>query len=280
MIEFVCATCGKSLHVAEQFAGRRAKCPKCHTPVTIPGAPVDRPDAAPTPPADAASEPASEPAPEQPADPAATAPAPDDPLAALVAAAGPPVNTPVSQPRKRRTGTRTANSGTNGIGLAGFIVSLAGLVLCILPACPVGLILSIIGIRRNPRGFAIAGLVLGIIGTVPMIVIPIVWGTVILAFLSTPPSAGAHAKTQAALEKGGQAIAAFKRASATFLPTLTARRSSTTSATATVTSSVITSSPMDISKCATRADGTFNTPDDITITGSGESPPPVEAPSP
>ena len=45
---------------------------------------------------------------------------------------------------------------TNGLGLAGFIVSLVGIcsggVLS-----PIGLVLSIVGLFREPRGFAIAG---------------------------------------------------------------------------------------------------------------------------
>ncbi len=53
---------------------------------------------------------------------------------------------------------------SNGMGLAGFIVSLLGVISCGLLG-PVGLILSIIGMRKEPRGFAIAGLVLGIIGS-------------------------------------------------------------------------------------------------------------------
>lgn len=53
--------------------------------------------------------------------------------------------------------------GTNGLGLAGFIVSIVGLISCPLIAL-VGLVLSAFGMRKEPRGLAIAGLVLGIIG--------------------------------------------------------------------------------------------------------------------
>ena len=52
----------------------------------------------------------------------------------------------------------------NGLGLAGFIVSLVGLVSCGLLS-PIGVILSIIGLFKEPRGFAIAGLIIGLIGT-------------------------------------------------------------------------------------------------------------------
>lgn len=60
------------------------------------------------------------------------------------------------------------NRSSNGMGIAGFVVSLLGL----LGGCfggfllsPLGLIFSIIGMRRPPKGLAIAGLVMGIIGS-------------------------------------------------------------------------------------------------------------------
>jgi hypothetical protein len=55
--------------------------------------------------------------------------------------------------------------GENGLGLAGFIVSLAGLLFTCGVLCPVGLILSLFGLRREPRGFAIAGTVIGAVGS-------------------------------------------------------------------------------------------------------------------
>src|SRR4051794_39566029 len=53
---------------------------------------------------------------------------------------------------------------TNGLGLAGFITSLVGLVTCGVIS-PVGLILSLIGLMKSPRGFAVAGTILGLIGS-------------------------------------------------------------------------------------------------------------------
>lgn len=67
---------------------------------------------------------------------------------------------------------------TNRMGLAGFIISLLGVLAgCFGGAllCPIGLVLSAIGLRRPPRGFAIAGLVLGILGSI--------WLFVAIAFL-------------------------------------------------------------------------------------------------
>jgi hypothetical protein len=59
---------------------------------------------------------------------------------------------------------------TNGLGLAGFIVSLVGLVPCGL-GCPVGLVLSLVALRKEPRGFAIAGAVIGAVGSMMAVVV-------------------------------------------------------------------------------------------------------------
>lgn len=56
-------------------------------------------------------------------------------------------------------------ASSNGLGLAGFITSLVGLAFTIGLLCPVGLILSLIALTRRPRGFAVAGVVIGAIGT-------------------------------------------------------------------------------------------------------------------
>lgn len=62
---------------------------------------------------------------------------------------------------------------SNGMGIAGFVLSLLGL----LSGCfggfvlsPLGLILSAIGLKREPRGLAITGLILGIVGTAWMLI--------------------------------------------------------------------------------------------------------------
>jgi hypothetical protein len=58
------------------------------------------------------------------------------------------------------------NSQTkNGIGTAGFVLALLGLILCKVPTVNLilwllGLIFSIIGCFRKPRGLAIAGVVI------------------------------------------------------------------------------------------------------------------------
>lgn len=67
---------------------------------------------------------------------------------------------------------------SNGLGIAGFVVSLAGFIACPFVA-PIGLLLSFIAVFREPRGFAIAGLVLGLLSSIGMLVLLIVLGAVL-----------------------------------------------------------------------------------------------------
>ncbi|MFI4898598.1 MAG: type II secretion system protein GspG [Phycisphaerales bacterium JB059] len=54
---------------------------------------------------------------------------------------------------------------SNGLGVAGFVTSLVGLVMCAGIICPIGLVLSTIAMFRRPRGLAIAGFIIGLIGS-------------------------------------------------------------------------------------------------------------------
>ncbi len=54
---------------------------------------------------------------------------------------------------------------TNNLGLAGFITSLLGILSCGVLA-PIGLLLSLIGLTKQPRGFAIAGTIIGLLGSI------------------------------------------------------------------------------------------------------------------
>lgn len=76
------------------------------------------------------------------------------------------------------------NSSESGKGLAGFILGIISVCLCWIPF--LGLILSVIaiilsglGMRAEKRGFAIAGLVLGIIALIPAVIISLVFVVVI-----------------------------------------------------------------------------------------------------
>lgn len=58
---------------------------------------------------------------------------------------------------------------SNSLGIAGFVLSLLG----ILGTCgllsPVGLIVSLVALKREPKGFAIAGVILGALGSCGLI---------------------------------------------------------------------------------------------------------------
>ncbi|EHQ42355.1 hypothetical protein [Myroides odoratus] len=64
----------------------------------------------------------------------------------------------------------------NPIGLTGFILSIVAIFLSWLPIIGwlcwlVGLVLSIVGLFRRPKGFAIAGLIISLIGFVIMFIL-------------------------------------------------------------------------------------------------------------
>lgn len=77
-------------------------------------------------------------------------------------------------------------SQSNGIGVAGFVLSLVALLLCWTPVIDwiiwiLGLIFSLIGVFRKPRGLAIAGLVISLIGLIAILLIA---GAIAVAFAS------------------------------------------------------------------------------------------------
>ncbi|MEZ6194245.1 MAG: DUF4190 domain-containing protein [Planctomycetota bacterium] len=54
----------------------------------------------------------------------------------------------------------------NPLGVVGFLFSLSGVLCCV--TAPIGLLLSLIALRGRPRGLAIAGVILGLIGTLAL----------------------------------------------------------------------------------------------------------------
>jgi hypothetical protein len=70
----------------------------------------------------------------------------------------------------------TVQKGKNGLGIAGFIVSLIGLILSWIPVvnivgivlCGIGFLLSFIGLflKNKKKGLAIVGILLGIAGSI------------------------------------------------------------------------------------------------------------------
>ncbi|GJM19973.1 MAG: hypothetical protein DHS20C14_21860 [Phycisphaeraceae bacterium] len=64
---------------------------------------------------------------------------------------------------------------SNGLGTAGFVFSLLGLLTCGLLG-PIGLLLSFIGLFRKPNGLAIAGFIIGLIASAWVLILVFVVG--------------------------------------------------------------------------------------------------------
>ncbi|MDE6373920.1 MAG: zinc-ribbon domain-containing protein [Clostridia bacterium] len=103
-----------------------------------------------------------------------------------------PQVTPVGQPNVQpfNVAPQTEPKGTNGLGIAGFVLGLLSLYLgvyfCITPI--VGLVLSIIGVTKmktfkSCNGLAIAGLVISIIATVIWGLVWLILGAAIIAYI-------------------------------------------------------------------------------------------------
>ena len=100
---------------------------------------------------------------------------------------------------------------SNTWGLAGLIVSLVGLLLCGILS-PIGLILSIVGLRRpQQRGLAVAGLIIGIIGTVWLVVVAIIGFGTMAACVGIGGAVARHARTMATAGQAMQDIEAYRQ---------------------------------------------------------------------
>ena len=76
--------------------------------------------------------------------------------------------------------------GSTGLGTAGFILALLALIFCWVPVLDwilwiLGLVLSFCGVFKAPKGLAIAGLVISLIG---LILIVVVFGAIATAVAS------------------------------------------------------------------------------------------------
>lgn len=101
---------------------------------------------------------------------------------------------------------RAGGSETNPMGLAGFIVSLVGFLSCGLLS-PIGLIMSLVGLGRQPKGFAIAGVVLGALGSCGIIVGLLFFPIFLFSLLAAVGIAGGAAalfgpRVESAIEMG------------------------------------------------------------------------------
>jgi hypothetical protein len=92
----------------------------------------------------------------------------------------------------------------NTLGLVGFIASLVGLFFCV--AAPIGLILSLMGLRQQPKGFAIAGAIIGGITTLFYLAIVAMYGAVIAACIGIGAAAQPMIQTMGKLGEARQAI--------------------------------------------------------------------------
>jgi len=105
----------------------------------------------------------------------------------------------------------------NALGTAGFIVSIIGLFACGVLG-PVGLTLSAFGMRKEPRGLAVAGLVIGIVSTLELIAVVVL---VVFATAAASRAAAAFAptiKTLAEMQTANTHIESYYSTHTSMLP--------------------------------------------------------------
>lgn len=98
--------------------------------------------------------------------------------------------TPQSQPQPQVVvnNVQQPQGKSNGIGIAGFIISIVSLILCCGSASVISLILSIVGAAKakdcdgNGKGLSIAGIIISIVG---IIVFAIVFFVYLLAIIES-----------------------------------------------------------------------------------------------
>lgn len=96
----------------------------------------------------------------------------------------------------------------NGLGIAGFVVSLCGLLLTFGLICPIGIALSFFGLFKKPRGYAVAGLLIGAFGTA----LPLLAGyAVVKSHETRDQRIRAEHKTEVELDKSIIEIERFRR---------------------------------------------------------------------
>ena len=96
---------------------------------------------------------------------------------------------------------------SNGLGIAGFVTSLIGVVTCGFLS-PVGLVFSLIGLTKQPRGLAIAGTILGLLGSVWLFVVGF---ALVMGFLGLSKAVTAIAEVESTRQKGRQAAQAVEQ---------------------------------------------------------------------
>jgi hypothetical protein len=108
---------------------------------------------------------------------------------------------------------------TNGLGIAGFIISLVGLVFTLGFLCPIGLLLSFIALFRAPRGFAVAGFILGLIGSIIVGIFLVLLFFFGMAMFSMFTMGWPAVATLGGIEEANRKIVSYEAAHAGALPT-------------------------------------------------------------
>lgn len=106
-------------------------------------------------------------------------------------------NAPVYRPRE------------NTLGIVGFVVALFGFT-CGL-GFPIGFVLSLIALKDEPKGFAIAGTIIGGLGTLAFLVIAILYGAVIVACLTAGAAMQPMLQTGTAVLKARATIEKYEQ---------------------------------------------------------------------
>lgn len=93
---------------------------------------------------------------------------------------------PTAQQPQQQVIVQTVENKSNGIGTAGFVLALLGLLFSWVPVVDfilwfLGLLFSFIGCFKSPKGLAITGLILSLLG---IIVIIAIFGTIGALFAS------------------------------------------------------------------------------------------------
>lgn len=174
VIRFNCAGCGTSISAPDGAGGKRGKCVKCGHANMVPAA--DEPSVLTK---------AKQPIAIKP--PAAVLPAKVEVMPSEPAIVMPPPPPTIVQVMASPTPVQVNQQvviqapATNGLGTAGFVCSLLGVLTCGLLS-PIGLFFSLVGIVRAPRGMAFAGSVLGAFGSAWL---ALVGATLIIGIIGT-----------------------------------------------------------------------------------------------
>jgi hypothetical protein len=180
MIQFNCPKCNSPFKVSDEAAGKRGKCNKCGNFVVVPQLPQQ------TQATDTAS----------PTSPGYFAPW--SPTPPVQPSAAPPVATPLpvapnvgspfasATPVASRATSLAKEQAENKLGIWGFVISVLSLFFSCGLFSPIGLLVSILACSKSPRGVAIAGSVIGGIGSIWLFTAGL---SLILTFFSLQKSA-------------------------------------------------------------------------------------------